>query len=56
MTMLHCNDNADEMAIGALQATKSSGMDLDKVVIAGIDGGRDALAAIQVSIGRQSWL
>jgi inositol transport system substrate-binding protein len=36
--------NADEMAIGAMQAIKASGRSLDDVVVAGIDGSRDALA------------
>ncbi|MCP8894617.1 sugar ABC transporter substrate-binding protein [Shinella daejeonensis] len=39
--------NADEMAMGALQALKAAGRDLDTVVIAGIDGSQDVLAAMK---------
>jgi inositol transport system substrate-binding protein len=39
--------NNDEMAIGAIQAMKAFGMDMDKVVVAGIDATADALAAMQ---------
>jgi inositol transport system substrate-binding protein len=39
--------NNDEMAIGAIQALKSSGRDMDSVVIAGIDATADALSAMQ---------
>ncbi len=39
--------NADEMAIGATQALKASGKNLDEIVIAGIDGSRDARAAMK---------
>lgn len=39
--------NADEMAIGALQALKAAGRDLDTVVIGGIDGSQDVLAAMK---------
>jgi len=39
--------NADEMAMGALQALKAAGRDLDTVVIGGIDGSQDVLAAMK---------
>lgn len=39
--------NADEMAIGAIQAIKASGRPLDKIVVAAIDGSRDALALMK---------
>jgi inositol transport system substrate-binding protein len=39
--------NNDEMAIGAIQALKASGADMGKVIVAGIDGTQDALAAMQ---------
>jgi len=39
--------NNDEMAIGAIQALKAAGRDMDSVVIAGIDATADALAAMQ---------
>jgi ABC-type sugar transport system substrate-binding protein len=39
--------NNDEMAIGAIQALKGAGYDLRTVVVAGIDGTRDALAAMR---------
>jgi ribose transport system substrate-binding protein/inositol transport system substrate-binding protein len=38
--------NNDEMAIGAIQALKSSGVPMDGIVIAGIDATQDALAAM----------
>lgn len=38
--------NNDEMALGAIQALKSSGVDLGKVVIGGVDATQDALAAL----------
>ena len=39
--------NNDEMAIGAIQAMKSAGTDMGKVVVAGIDATPDGLAAMQ---------
>ena len=39
--------NADEMAIGATQALKAAGKNLDEIVIAGIDGSRDARALMK---------
>lgn len=39
--------NNDEMAIGAIQALKTSGVAMDQVVIGGIDATADALAAMQ---------
>lgn len=38
--------NNDEMALGAVEAMKSAGVPLKDVVVAGIDGTQDALAAI----------
>ncbi|MFC3569764.1 sugar ABC transporter substrate-binding protein [Paracoccus simplex] len=38
--------NNDEMAIGAIQALKSAGRDMDSVVIGGVDATQDALAAM----------
>ncbi len=38
--------NNDEMAIGAIQAMKADGIDMKDVVVAGIDGTEDALAAM----------
>ncbi|WP_276122088.1 sugar ABC transporter substrate-binding protein [Pararhizobium qamdonense] len=38
--------NNDEMAIGAIQAMKSGGTDLSKVVVGGIDATQDGLAAM----------
>ncbi|MFT3973666.1 MAG: sugar ABC transporter substrate-binding protein [Amaricoccus sp.] len=38
--------NNDEMAIGAIQALKSAGVDMKSVVVAGIDATQDALAAM----------
>lgn len=40
--------NNDEMALGAIQALRSSGVPLDQVVIGGVDATRDALSAIQM--------
>lgn len=40
--------NNDEMAIGAIQALKTSGVSMDDVVIGGIDATADALAAVEV--------
>ncbi|MBO0664273.1 sugar ABC transporter substrate-binding protein [Jiella sp. MQZ9-1] len=39
--------NNDEMAIGAIQAMKSAGMDMKKVIVGGIDATQDALAAME---------
>lgn len=39
--------NNDEMAIGAIQALKASGVAMDKVIVAGIDATQDALAAMK---------
>ena len=39
--------NNDEMAIGAIQAMKSAGMDLAEVIVGGVDATQDALAAMQ---------
>jgi inositol transport system substrate-binding protein len=38
--------NNDESAIGAIQAMKAAGISMDDVVVAGIDGTQDALAAM----------
>lgn len=39
--------NNDEMAIGAIQALKTAGVPMDKVVVGGVDATADALAAMQ---------
>ncbi|MDO4232211.1 MAG: sugar ABC transporter substrate-binding protein [Lautropia sp.] len=39
--------NNDEMAIGAIQALKTSGTDMDEMIVAGIDGTADGLAAMK---------
>ncbi|MDP2737986.1 MAG: substrate-binding domain-containing protein, partial [Pseudorhodobacter sp.] len=39
--------NNDEMAIGAIQALKSGGVDMTTVIVAGVDATQDALAAMQ---------
>ncbi|PZO82553.1 MAG: rhizopine-binding protein [Mesorhizobium amorphae] len=39
--------NNDEMAIGAIQALKSVGTDMSKIVVAGIDATPDGLAAME---------
>jgi inositol transport system substrate-binding protein len=39
--------NNDEMAIGAIQALKAAGVDLNKVIVAGVDATQDALAAMK---------
>jgi inositol transport system substrate-binding protein len=39
--------NNDEMAIGAIQAMKAVGREMDSVVVAGIDATQDALAAMK---------
>lgn len=38
--------NNDEMAIGAIQAMKSSGISMDEVVVTGVDATQDALVAM----------
>ncbi|MFV0358994.1 sugar ABC transporter substrate-binding protein [Tropicimonas sp.] len=39
--------NNDEMAIGAIQALRSAGVPMDKVIVAGIDATPDGLAAME---------
>lgn len=39
--------NNDEMAIGAIQALKASGIAMDDVIVAGVDATADALAAME---------
>jgi ABC-type sugar transport system substrate-binding protein len=39
--------NNDEMAIGAVQALKAAGYDMDVMIVAGIDATQDALAAMK---------
>ena len=39
--------NNDESAIGAIQALKAGGVDMDAVVVGGVDATQDALAAMQ---------
>jgi ABC-type sugar transport system substrate-binding protein len=39
--------NNDEMAIGAIQAMKSAGVDMQDVVVVGVDATQDGLAAMQ---------
>jgi inositol transport system substrate-binding protein len=39
--------NNDEMAIGAIQSLKASGVDMGKVIVAGVDATQDALAAMK---------
>ena len=39
--------NNDEMAIGAIQAMKASGISMEEVIVGGIDATQDALAAMQ---------
>lgn len=39
--------NNDEMAIGAIQAMKSSGVDPKKIIVGGVDGTQDALIDMQ---------
>lgn len=39
--------NNDEMALGAIQALKASGISMDDVVIGGVDATQDALAAVE---------
>ena len=38
--------NNDEMAIGAIQAMKSAGVDMDDVIVVGVDATQDGLAAM----------
>jgi ribose transport system substrate-binding protein/inositol transport system substrate-binding protein len=38
--------NNDEMAIGAMQAMQAAGVDMDSVIVAGIDATPDAVAAV----------
>ena len=39
--------NNDEMALGAIQAMKAAGKPMDKVIVVGVDGTPDGLAAIK---------
>lgn len=39
--------NNDEMAIGAIQAMKAAGLDMDVIVVGGVDATQDALVAMQ---------
>jgi inositol transport system substrate-binding protein len=39
--------NNDEMAIGAIQAMKASGIDMAAVIVSGVDATQDALASMQ---------
>lgn len=39
--------NNDEMAIGAIQAMKAAGLDMETIVVGGVDATQDALAAMQ---------
>lgn len=39
--------NNDEMALGAIQALKASGISMDDVVVGGVDATQDALAAVE---------
>jgi inositol transport system substrate-binding protein len=39
--------NNDEMAIGAIQAMKAAGIDMQSVIVGGVDATQDALAAMQ---------
>lgn len=39
--------NNDEMAIGAIQAMKSAGVDMEEVVVGGVDATQDGLAAMR---------
>ncbi|MFV0358991.1 sugar ABC transporter substrate-binding protein [Tropicimonas sp.] len=39
--------NNDEMAIGAVQAMKTSGLSMDDIIVGGVDATADALAAMQ---------
>ena len=39
--------NNDEMALGAIQAMKASGIDMGSVIVSGVDATQDALASMQ---------
>ncbi|MCB1441020.1 MAG: substrate-binding domain-containing protein, partial [Nitratireductor sp.] len=39
--------NNDEMAIGAIQAMKASGVSMEEMIVTGVDATQDALAAMQ---------
>ncbi|MBF0277247.1 MAG: sugar ABC transporter substrate-binding protein [SAR324 cluster bacterium] len=39
--------NNDESAIGAIQAMKAAGLDMEKIVVGGVDATQDALVAMQ---------
>jgi inositol transport system substrate-binding protein len=39
--------NNDEMAIGAIQSMKAAGLDMNEVIVGGVDATQDALAAMQ---------
>lgn len=39
--------NNDEMALGAIQALKASGVSMDDVIVGGVDATQDALAALE---------
>ena len=39
--------NNDEMAIGAIQAMKANGIDMEDVIVTGVDATQDALVAMQ---------
>ncbi|SMG54719.1 MULTISPECIES: sugar ABC transporter substrate-binding protein [unclassified Paracoccus (in: a-proteobacteria)] len=39
--------NNDEMALGAIQALKASGISMDDVIVGGVDATQDALAALE---------
>jgi len=39
--------NNDEMAIGAVQALKAAGKDLNSIIVGGVDATQDALASMQ---------
>lgn len=40
--------NNDEMALGAIQALKSSGVSMDDVIVSGVDATQDALSAMKM--------
>jgi inositol transport system substrate-binding protein len=39
--------NNDEMALGAIQAMKAAGIDMNAVIVSGVDATQDALASMQ---------
>jgi len=39
--------NNDEMAIGAIQALKAAGTDMDAMIVGGVDATQDGLAALE---------